>query len=180
MSILSLKNEGTVVFCGETVTIRCITFITYAKTNLSAKKAQTRKNTRISLSGKNELRLRRDTPSPPFRPRAPRGLVFVFARTKRLPRAAFPAALLKGRRVSSEHFTVVFPETVQGYAVVISKKTARLSVTRHRIKRRVYAALRTLNLPKSLIVFPRSSADSVSFQDMKAELAELISKATRL
>ena len=64
----------------------------------------------------------------------------------------------------------------QGYAVVVPKKVARLSVTRHRIKRRVLAALRTLSLPPALIVFPRASASSVSYKNIQAELASLLPK----
>lgn len=78
--------------------------------------------------------------------------------------------------MSSEHLSVVIPTEGRGYAVVVSKKSARLSVTRHRIKRRILAALRTLKLPQALIVFPRASASSVSYQDIQTELATLLSK----
>lgn len=78
--------------------------------------------------------------------------------------------------MSSEHLSIVIPAEGRGYAVVVSKKVARLSVTRHRIKRRVLAALRTLELPYALIVFPRASASSVSYQDIQTELATLLSK----
>jgi ribonuclease P protein component len=100
----------------------------------------------------------------------------VFSRRTRFPRAAFPSALKSGRRLSSAHFSAVLPEEGKGYAVVVSKKVARLSVTRHRIKRRVLMALRTLPLPPALIIFPKASADSVSYQDIQAELAVLLSK----
>lgn len=69
----------------------------------------------------------------------------------------------------------IVPEDVRGYAVVIPKKVIRLASTRNHVKRRVLEALRALPLPQSLIVFPRSSADSVNYQDLKAELAALLS-----
>ena len=78
--------------------------------------------------------------------------------------------------MSSEHLSVIIPAEGRGYAVVVSKKAARLSVTRHRIKRRVFAALRTLELPRALIVFPRASASSVSYQDIQTELFNLLSQ----
>lgn len=78
--------------------------------------------------------------------------------------------------MSSEHLSIVIPAEGRGYAVVVSKKAARLSVTRHRIKRRVLAALRTLELPHALIVFPRASASSVSYQDIQTELFNLLSQ----
>lgn len=87
----------------------------------------------------------------------------------------FPAAVKGGRRISSEHFSAVVSSEARGYAVVVSKKVARLSVARHRIKRRVLAILRTLPLPPALIIFPKSSAGSVSYKDTKAELTRLLS-----
>lgn len=87
----------------------------------------------------------------------------------------FPTALKSGKRFSSEHLSIVLPKEGMGYAVIVPKKVARLSVMRHRIKRRVFAALRTLPLPSSLIVFPRASAGSVSYKDIQMELSHLLS-----
>jgi len=58
----------------------------------------------------------------------------------------------------------------------VSKKVARLSVTRHRLKRRVIAALRALNLPPGLIVYPRATAGQLDSATMQGELEELLSK----
>ncbi|MFA6007010.1 MAG: ribonuclease P protein component, partial [Candidatus Paceibacterota bacterium] len=74
------------------------------------------------------------------------------------------------------HFSAVVSSDARGYAVIIPKKIARLSVTRHRIKRRVFAALRTLPLPPAVIIFPKSSAGSVSYEDTKKEIAALFAK----
>jgi len=87
----------------------------------------------------------------------------------------FPALLKAGQRLSSPHFTVIVSKEARGYAVVIPKKVARLSVTRHTIKRRVLAALRTIPLPPSLLVFPKTSASGVSYQDIQTELSNLLS-----
>ncbi len=65
---------------------------------------------------------------------------------------------------------------IRGYAVIVSKKTARLSVTRHRLKRRVQAALRSLDLPPALVVYPRSSVLTLPFSELQAELRELVRK----
>lgn len=88
----------------------------------------------------------------------------------------FSAALRGGKRFSSLHLSLLVPEVGKGYAVVVSKKTARLSATRHRIKRRILSALRSLPLPPALIVFPKASASSVSYQDIRTELAGLLSQ----
>jgi ribonuclease P protein component len=100
----------------------------------------------------------------------------VFSRRERLPRAAFPVALKRGRRLSSPHFLLVVPEEGMGYAVVIPKKVVRLSVARHRLKRQVLEILRASALPKALIVFPRSAVGAVSYEDLKAELEILLSR----
>ena len=99
----------------------------------------------------------------------------MFPRRKRLARWVFPTTLKIGKRLSSPHFTAILSKEAKGYAVVVSKKVARLSVTRHRIKRRVLAALRTLPLPPALIIFPKASVSSVSYEDIRAELKNLLS-----
>lgn len=69
----------------------------------------------------------------------------------------------------------MYSEKVRGYAVVIPKKVVRLSSARHRLKRQVLEALRTLSLPPALIVFPRASASSVNYEGITTELKELLS-----
>jgi len=105
----------------------------------------------------------------------------VFQRTERISRKEFPSTLASGRRASTPHFTLVVPEGVSGYAVVVSKKVARLSVHRHKIKRRVLAALRALTtegspLPKALIVFPKGPVASMTYKGVKEEIVVLLSK----
>lgn len=61
--------------------------------------------------------------------------------------------------------------------MVVSKKVARLSVTRHRIKRHVLAALRAApSLPPALILFPQASVAQMSYEDIKAEVLRILSK----
>jgi ribonuclease P protein component len=101
----------------------------------------------------------------------------VFPARKRLSRNDFPAALAAGRRVASPHFKAVISAKTTGYAVVIPKKVARLSVTRHRIKRQVLSALRSFpELPPSLILFPQSSVALMNYRDIETELAGILSK----
>lgn len=102
----------------------------------------------------------------------------MFPRRKRFPRALFPNALSSGKRLSSAHFTAVFPKEARGYAVIVSKKTASLSVARHRIKRRVLAALRSIAaLPPALLIFPKSSVQDMAYRQVKDELSNLLAKA---
>ena len=100
----------------------------------------------------------------------------MFPRRQRLPRGEFPTALSTGRRLSSPNFSVVLPKNANGYAVIVSKKAARLSVTRHKVKRRVLSALRALPLPPSLVVYPKSAVFNMPYDEMKKELSSLLSK----
>jgi ribonuclease P protein component len=100
----------------------------------------------------------------------------VFPRRERLPRDEFPSKDTRVYRVSSPFFVVSQPTQGQGYAVVVAKKAVRRSVDRHRLKRRVIAALRTLPLPTALVVYPRAAAQSLDFAATQAELGALLSK----
>jgi ribonuclease P protein component len=101
----------------------------------------------------------------------------VFPRPKRLNRAALSLALAAGRRVSSPHFSAVVPRGVAGYAVIVPKKVARLSATRHRIKRRVREALRAQReLPPGLILFPKAAVAEMTYAEVSGELTALLSK----
>lgn len=72
---------------------------------------------------------------------------------------------------------MVFSKETGGYAVIVPKKVARLSVTRHRIKRRVLEALRTLSLPlPTLILFPKPSVAHMTHREVCGELTGLFSK----
>ncbi|MBI4088925.1 ribonuclease P protein component [Candidatus Kaiserbacteria bacterium] len=101
----------------------------------------------------------------------------MFPRHKRLEKKSFPDALALGKRTSSPHFKVIIPTAAKGYSVVVPKKVARLSVTRHRIKRRTLSILRTIDkLPPALILFPQSSVAQMSYQNIKDEILGLLSK----
>jgi ribonuclease P protein component len=85
-------------------------------------------------------------------------------------------ALARGKRFHSAHFTALVSYEAEGYAVVVPKKTARLSVTRHRIKRRVTNLLRTIpDLPKALILFPKASVSRLDAPHLAADLVQLVS-----
>ncbi len=61
------------------------------------------------------------------------------------------------------------------YAVVVSKKTAPLSVTRHRIKRRVLGALGKIEPNYAVILYPRASVLEIEYDDLHKELIKLLS-----
>ena len=167
------------VFWGETVSMVCITVtvtVRHVETDLSTKETQACTDPRISRAASHVRRTSDRTRPQTKGPRKTDRLTpFVFPRYKRLPRAQFPVVFKNGRRHTSPHFTAVISHKAQGYAVVIPKKIARLAVTRHRIKRRVLAALRTIPLPPALLLFPKASVSSVSYEDIKTEIKTLLS-----
>lgn len=89
----------------------------------------------------------------------------------RLTKRAFIA---RAPRAKSEYFTASFPRDERGYAVVILKKTLPRSVDRHRLRRRVLAALHALPTPPAVIVFPRAAALRMSAPELKADLRSLL------
>jgi RNase P protein component len=106
--------------------------------------------------------------------RLPRNL--VFPRAQRFPRSGFSTALRLAKKVSSTHFSVIVPHTGLGYAVVVPKKVARLSITRHKVKRHTLEAMKTLRLPPAAIIFPHASVAKMRYDEVVRDLATLFSK----
>ncbi len=80
----------------------------------------------------------------------------------------------------SPHFSVtVRPRTsAGGCAAVISKKVARLSVDRHRLKRRMLAVVRPWCSPDAaLVVYARPGSPGLPFPDLMEELSLLLTRA---
>jgi ribonuclease P protein component len=100
----------------------------------------------------------------------------VFARRKRLKREDIKTVLRRGVRLSSKHFTAVLSKDHFGYAVIVPKKVARLSATRHRIKRRTLEALGKIeaDILSSVILYPRASVLDLEYDELKRELNKLL------
>lgn len=101
----------------------------------------------------------------------------MLPRSKRLPRAAFPGLLRKGKRSETEHFsgiwTTAHPQG--GCAVVVSKKVAASSVTRHLVKRRVMDAIASRCLPgAALVIHARPGAAKLPYAALAEELSTLL------
>ncbi len=63
---------------------------------------------------------------------------------------------------------------MSGHIIIVPKKVARLSITRHRIKRRVRAALRDLPNSRAAVIFPQASVKDMEYDVMKSELQKLL------
>lgn len=80
-------------------------------------------------------------------------------------------------RVDSPHFSVALgPEGQKpGFAAVISKKVAKLSVTRHLLKRRIMAVFKDFpENARSVVVYAKAGAPSLPFSVLKEELSALL------
>ena len=83
-------------------------------------------------------------------------------------------------RAASSHFSLSLRKTEGqgGCATVISKKIARLSVSRHLLKRRMLSVMKDYCAKDmALIVYARPGAATLPYQELKIELTELLSRA---
>jgi ribonuclease P protein component len=102
----------------------------------------------------------------------------MLPRRLRLSRASF-ATSKGGVRLTSPHFSVSLARTANsgGCAAIISKKVARLAVTRHRLKRRILVVLRPwCKKEYALTVFAKTGCASLPFQTLKEELSVLLGR----
>lgn len=86
-----------------------------------------------------------------------------------------------GARASSAHFSIMTTPAAPGHggcAVVISKKVARLSVSRHLLKRRMLAVLRPWCGPeRALVAYARPGSATLPFKELSTELSALVERA---
>ncbi|MBU0749892.1 ribonuclease P protein component [Patescibacteria group bacterium] len=103
----------------------------------------------------------------------------MLPRHSRLSREGFDA-LMRARKTSSSHFAIAHQENslYSGCGVVVSKKVARLAVSRHLIKRRIYSILKPFcTETRALAVFVRPGAKDLSFSEIEEELTALLKEA---
>lgn len=81
----------------------------------------------------------------------------------------------KGQRVVGRHISLTLgaPGT-KGAAVVVSKKVARFSVTRHLLKRRVLSVLTPLSKERAIIAYARPGCAALAFPLLKEEIESLL------
>jgi ribonuclease P protein component len=93
----------------------------------------------------------------------------------RLTRETFPDT--RGlKRASSAHFSVSYGDSAKGgVAVVISKKVAKLAVSRHLLKRRILSVARPfVNGKHVIVIHTRPGAAGIPFTELKNELISLL------
>lgn len=93
----------------------------------------------------------------------------------------------KGKGASSQFFSVNYllnKYTFPRYGVVVSKKTARRSVDRNKLKRQVreivYVLSKKTNNHFDIVISARPSSFDLDFNRLKKELEEVLKKANLL
>lgn len=104
----------------------------------------------------------------------------MFSRKHRIDSRCFDEILKKGKSVYQGVFRLFFIKTQDfKITVVVPKKTTRLSVTRHRIKRRAGSLLKkTNNIPTTgnFIVFVQKNISDIKDDTVATELNNLFDK----
>ena len=108
----------------------------------------------------------------------------MLPKKNRITRKDFPAPPKQGFRLFSELFSgLAYPEKSLPLrvSVVVSKKTAKLAVTRNTLKRRFYTAIQPLieNCTQGALVvlYPKKGSEKTSITSLRGELAIALKKA---
>lgn len=113
----------------------------YAKTHLSAEKAQTRAYARLSRPKKHSRGPQNGTPPQAKRKGAP--LLIMLPKTHRLSALEVRAVLREGMRTRGDFSSARFVSAQKGgFAAVVPLRVARSAVGRNKARRALYAALR--------------------------------------
>ena len=101
-------------------------------------------------------------------------------KTQRLSRGEFSQVLKKGKRLHSEHLSIIVsPSDRSKCGVVVSKKVAKRATDRNRVRRHIYAVLQK-HSPSlqnmSVIVVTKSTLRTVHFSELQSMVADLIEK----
>lgn len=103
----------------------------------------------------------------------------MLPRRSRLSRPGFPGRI-GASRARGAHFLVSLTKTLPkegGAAAIVSKKVARLSVSRHRLKRRMLAVMRPfVRADRALVVTALVGSAGLSFSTLKEELHGLLER----
>lgn len=98
----------------------------------------------------------------------------MLKRRARLGRERLTELMKTGARAHGRLFTCVYKRgTEPGASVVVSKKVAKSSVERHKIRRRAYAALEGVTLPYSMVLIAKDTARTARPALMREEIERM-------
>ena len=108
----------------------------------------------------------------------------MIGKNQRISKNRIAWLLKKGRKLNDDNFSVKF-ELNKGqlnrYSVVVSKKTLKLATDRNLLRRQIYSALRDpviSNNSIDFVIFVKSTALKLDFQELQEKLIKLIEKIT--
>lgn len=105
----------------------------------------------------------------------------MFKKSERLNRTAFTQYFKMGRRSQTDYFTLVFsPAPFRAVAVVVGKKVYKGAVDRNTLRRRVYAAARTV-LPDAgvWVIICKPKANSLSQPKIMPAVVSLLATVSK-
>lgn len=104
----------------------------------------------------------------------------MLAKQKRITKQSFPRKA--DFRLSDNTLSVTITHINQGkirFSVVISKKVAKLAVTRNRARRRIYSILdsyKTTTSQMLIVIYVKKSIEKLTNQELKEEIKRLFSQ----
>ncbi len=101
---------------------------------------------------------------------------------KRISKDSFKSILVGGTVIHSPNFTLrTVSSSVEGYAVLVSKKVAPQAVLRNKIRRRVYSIIHKASpfIKKTAknIISAKAGVKNLSFSATQEEVFQLLKKA---
>ncbi len=102
---------------------------------------------------------------------------YMLAKQKRITKQSFPRKA--DFRLSDNTLSATITHINQGkigFSVVISKKVAKLAVTRNKARRRIYAILEsysTTTSPMLIVIYVKKSIENLTNQELKEEIKRL-------
>lgn len=104
----------------------------------------------------------------------------MLPKSKRVERRLFKPLLESKRAAHSPHFSLRSASSESARASVsVSKKVSKSAVVRNKVRRRVYSALRDMEMPRRMLLFiAKPGAEKVKGEALTNELEKLIRSIT--
>jgi ribonuclease P protein component len=105
----------------------------------------------------------------------------MLGKRERLSRTEIEKTLKLGRRITGPLFDIVYlPSSGAQVSIVVGKKVSLGAVGRHLIRRRLFGALKTLELPPfSLVILTKKPISTASYDAILGTVEEAIGRITK-
>ncbi len=104
-----------------------------------------------------------------------RKIIVMLKKKERLSRKEFNRFFSLGKKFHSKNIQLIyFTFKTRHISVVVSKKVSKLAVDRNKLRRRVYNIVRNSEKKGIFIFLMKKNSNTLSYQNIKEELVELI------